>query len=100
LHDALSTLGLARHPMRELAAAVSVGMQGGRAVLDLDYPEDSSASTDMNVVMTESGGLIELQGTAEREPFSEADLQAMLACARRGLQHLFVLQRQALGRAK
>jgi ribonuclease PH len=98
LHDALSTLGLARHPMRELAAAVSVGMQGGRAVLDLDYPEDSSASTDMNVVMTESGGLIELQGTAEREPFSEADLQAMLVCARRGLQQLFALQRQALGR--
>ena len=100
LHDALTKLGLPRHPMRELAAAVSVGMHDGVARLDLDYREDSSAGTDMNVVMTESGRFIEVQGTAEREAFSEAELQAMLACARQGLQELFAVQRRALGETR
>jgi len=97
LHAALGTLALPRHPLRELVAAVSVGICNGEAVVDLDYVEDSTASTDMNVVMTESGRLIEVQGTAEREPFSDADLQAMLARARQGLVQLFALQRRALG---
>jgi ribonuclease PH len=99
LHAALVTLGLPRHPLRELVAAVSVGIAAGEPVLDLDYDEDSSASTDMNVVMTESGRLIEIQATAEREPFTDADLQAMLVHARAGLAQLFVLQRRAIGAA-
>ncbi len=97
LHDALSTLKLERHPMRELVAAVSVGVCAGEPVLDLDYVEDSSASVDMNVVMAESGRFIELQGTAEREPFSEEDLEALLGRARGGLQELFAYQRRVLG---
>lgn len=97
LHDALATLNLPRHPMRELAAAVSVGLHEGVARLDLDYREDSSAGTDMNVVMTESGRFIEVQGTAEREAFTDAELQALLACAQGGLRQLFELQRRALG---
>jgi ribonuclease PH len=96
LHLALTRLELEPHPLRELVAAVSVGMRGGEAILDLDYAEDSSASTDMNVVMTESGGLIEVQGTAEREPFTAAELSAMLDRARHGLTQLFALQRAAL----
>jgi ribonuclease PH len=99
LHAALATLGLPRHPLRELVAAVSVGISAGEPVLDLDYNEDSSASTDMNVVMTESGRLIEIQATAEREPFTDADLQAMLVHARAGLAQLFALQRGAIGAA-
>jgi ribonuclease PH len=96
LHDALTALRLPVHPMRELAAAVSVGIVGGEPVLDLDYREDASASTDMNVVMTESGGLIELQGTAEREPFTASQLDAMLGHARTGLRQLIALQRRTL----
>ena len=97
LHAALGTLALPRHPLRELVAALSVGICNGIAVADLDYNEDSTASTDMNVVMTESGRLIEIQGTAEREPFSEEELQAMLARARGGIAQLLALQRAALG---
>jgi len=97
LHDALATLGLPRHPMRQLVAAVSVGICAGEPVLDLDYREDSSASTDMNVVMTASGGLIEVQGTAEKEPFSDTELHAMLDLARGGLAELFAVQRAILG---
>ena len=97
LHDALTSLGLARHPMRELVAAVSVGMCGGEAVLDLDYREDSSADVDMNVVMAESGRFIEVQGTAEHEPFTDAQLAALLQRARSGLGELFALQRRTLG---
>jgi ribonuclease PH len=97
LHDALATLGLPRHPLRQLVAAVSVGICAGEPVLDLDYREDSSASTDMNVVMTASGGLIEVQGTAEKEPFSDVELHALLDRARGGLADLFALQRRVLG---
>jgi ribonuclease PH len=97
LHDALGALALPRHPQRELVAAVSVGLCAGQPVLDLDYREDSSASVDMNVVACESGRLIEVQGTAEREPFSEAELQSLLDAAQRGIQQLFALQRRVLG---
>lgn len=96
LHDALSALNLPRHPMRELVAAVSVGMCAGEPVLDLDYAEDSSASVDMNVVMAESGRFIELQGTAEREPFSDDELSLLLARARAGIGRLFEFQRRIL----
>jgi ribonuclease PH len=97
LHEALTRLELPRHPMRELVAAVSVGVCGGDTVVDLDYREDSTASTDMNVVMCASGRFVELQGTAEHEPFSAADLQALLQRARTGLEQLFALQRRTLG---
>jgi ribonuclease PH len=79
-----------------LVASVSVGVWAGMPVLDLDYAEDSAAATDMNVVILESGGLIEVQGTAEREPFDDTELSAMLGLARRGTAQLFALQRQAL----
>src|SRR5690625_7169409 len=69
---------LATSPLRRMIAAVSVGVCNGAAVLDLDYPEDSAADTDLNVVMDEQGGFIEVQGTAEGEPFSGSELEAML----------------------
>jgi ribonuclease PH len=79
-----------------LVASVSVGVWAGTPVLDLDYVEDSAAATDMNIVMLESGGLIEVQGTAEREPFDDTELAAMLSLARGGTARLFALQREAL----
>jgi ribonuclease PH len=97
LYDALSSLGLPRHPMRELATAVSVGLVGGEPRLDLDYAEDASASVDLNVVVAASGRFIEVQGSAEKEPYSDRDLDLMLGCARRGLAELLRLQRAALG---
>jgi len=83
-------------PVREAVAAVSVGIVDGIGLLDLDYEEDRSCGTDMNVVMTASGTLVELQGTAEGEPFSEAQLQSMLALARGGIGRLIELQKAAL----
>jgi len=82
--------------IRHMVASVSVGVWSGVPVLDLDYAEDSSAATDMNVVMLESGGFIEVQGTAEREPFDDTELAAMLALARIGARRLFDVQRAAL----
>jgi ribonuclease PH len=87
---------LAAEPLREAVAAVSVGIVEGVALLDLDYGEDSACDTDMNVVMTASGGLIEVQGTAEGRPFSEAQLHAMLALARSGIARLIEAQKAAL----
>ncbi|HEU4366319.1 MAG TPA: ribonuclease PH [Candidatus Krumholzibacteria bacterium] len=97
LHDALSTLELREHPMNFLVAAVSVGMVDGVPMLDLAYEEDSSADVDLNVVMAESGTFIEVQGTAERVPFTTEQFEAMLALARRGCQSLFDAQQAALG---
>jgi len=88
---------IASAAMRDLVAAVSVGMFGGVPVLDLDYAEDSQCDTDMNVVMTGSGGLIEVQGTAEGHPFSRAELNAMLELAERGIRALVAAQKSALG---
>jgi ribonuclease PH len=100
VHDALVGLvasgKLAHNPMRELVAAVSVGIHQGMPVLDLDYAEDSDCDTDMNVVMTESGGLIEVQGTAEGMAFSRAELNALLDLAELGGRQLFELQRTAV----
>ena len=84
-------------PMRENVAAVSVGMKNGECLLDLCYEEDSSADVDMNVVMTESGKLIEVQGTAEEVPFSREELDKMLDLAKRGLDALFEEQRKVIG---
>ena len=84
-------------PMRENVAAVSVGMKNGECLLDLCYEEDSSADVDMNVVMTESGRIVEVQGTAEEKPFTRAELDTMLNLAKRGLDKLFEDQRKAIG---
>lgn len=85
-----------RNPLRERVAAVSVGLVGGQVFLDLDYPEDSGAQVDMNVVGTQSGGLVEVQGTAEGDPFPRSDLDALLDLATSGLETLFAAQVQAL----
>ena len=100
VHDAVQSLlraGLiGRDPMRELVAAVSVGMLSEQAVLDLDYTEDSGCDTDMNVVMTESGGLVEIQGSAEGAAFSRSDLNNLLDLADKGITELIQAQRAAL----
>ena len=85
-----------RNPMRERVAAISVGLVNGEARLDLDYEEDSSAQVDMNVVATQGGGLVEVQGTAEGDPFPREDLDAMIALAMAGLETLFAAQASAL----
>ncbi|MEO5344636.1 MAG: ribonuclease PH, partial [Gammaproteobacteria bacterium SHHR-1] len=84
------------NPVKQMIAAVSVGIYKGEAVLDLDYAEDSAAETDMNVIMTETGGFIEVQGTAEGAPYSQDELNAMLDLARKGVSELVALQKQAL----
>ena len=93
----LRTQGLlAAEPLHDFVAAVSVGIVEGSAVLDLDYGEDSACGTDMNVVMTSSGGLVEVQGTAEGAPFTRAQLAEMLDLAESGIAKLVALQRAAL----
>ena len=84
-------------PLRDFVAAVSVGIHQGAPVLDLDYAEDSASDTDMNVVMTGSGGLVEVQGTAEGAPFSLKEMDAMLALADKGIRELVAAQKSALG---
>jgi len=87
---------LAADPLKDFVAAVSVGMVEGQPVLDLDYAEDSSSDTDMNVVMTGDGRFVEVQGTAEGEPFSREQLSALLDLASGGISELIALQRSAL----
>lgn len=87
---------ITENPIERMIASVSVGVYEGEAVLDLDYPEDSSAETDMNVVMGEDGGFIEIQGTAEGAPFSETQFQAMLMLAKKGIVELLAAQKAAL----
>jgi ribonuclease PH len=99
-HDAVSwLLGrkiITASPIRDFVAAVSVGVFEESPVLDLDYAEDSQCDTDMNVVMTGSGGLVEVQGTAEGRPFSRAQLEAMLELSERGIRELIAAQKAAL----
>ncbi|HEX2830253.1 MAG TPA: ribonuclease PH [Burkholderiales bacterium] len=85
-------------PVRDSIAAVSVGVYNGVPVLDLDYAEDSACGTDMNVVMTGSGGLVEVQGTAEGEPFTREQMNAMMALADKGIRELVAAQHDALAR--
>jgi len=92
----LASAALARDPLRGSVAAVSVGLSGDQVLLDLDYGEDSSCDTDMNVVMTDSQGMVEVQGTAEGRPFSRAQVDRLLDLAAHGIGQLTVLQRQAL----
>jgi ribonuclease PH len=86
---------LERTPLRDSVAAVSVGIVGGRPLLDLDYLEDSGAAVDMNIVMTGDGRFVELQGTAEDEPFTDAELEALRELGRQGCRQLAVLQQAA-----
>jgi len=100
VHDALERLvatgKLASNPMHTLVAAVSVGIVAGEAVLDLDYEEDAACDTDMNVVMMAGGGFIEVQGTAEGQAFSHAELDALLRLAERGIAELVEAQKATL----
>jgi ribonuclease PH len=87
---------LAANPVRDHVAAVSVGLFKGAPVLDLDYPEDSACDTDMNVVMTGAGGLVEIQGTAEGEPFTRTQMNALVDLAEAGIRRLIAAQETAL----
>ena len=102
VHDAIEWLRergqvAAESPLLDSVAAVSVGLWRGQPVLDLDYAEDSTCDTDMNVVMTGSGGIVEVQGTAEGRPFSRAQVDALLDLAAAGIGRLAIAQRQAIG---
>ncbi|MEN9471793.1 MAG: ribonuclease [Pseudomonadota bacterium] len=100
LFDALAVMKkkaeLKQDPLRFLVAAISVGIYQGQPILDLDYAEDSKADTDMNVVMTEQGGIIEVQATAEQKALSKQQLDQLLVLAESGIQCLFKKQREAL----
>jgi ribonuclease PH len=100
-HDAVSKLlatgRLERSPITDYVAAISVGVYEGVPVLDLDYAEDSQCDTDMNVVMTGSGGMVEVQGTAEGAPFSRDEMNALLDHAQNGIRTLIEKQKAALG---
>ncbi len=101
LADAVSFLiaegKIAQSPLKDFVAAISVGIVAGLPMLDLDYEEDSSCDTDMNVVMTAGGGIVEVQGTAEGAPFSRAELERLLDLAEFGIKRLVTAQRLALG---
>ena len=100
LHDACAELvaqgKLAASPLRDHVAAVSVGIFDGQQVLDLDYPEDSACDTDMNVVMTGAGGIVEIQGTAEGEPFTREQMDRLVDLADAGIRQLVAFQKAAL----
>lgn len=101
VHDAVDSLLqkqlLPTSPIRDFVAAVSVGVYQGVPVLDLDYQEDSACDTDMNVVMTGSGGFVEIQGTAEGAPFTRAQMDAMMDLAQSGIRELIFAQKTVLG---
>ncbi|MDR3399926.1 MAG: ribonuclease PH [Pandoraea sp.] len=100
-HDAVSKLiadgKLESSPIRAHVAAVSVGLYQGQPVLDLNYAEDSACDTDMNVIMTSEGGFVEIQGTAEGEPFTRAQSNVLLDLADAGIRQLIDAQKRALG---
>ncbi len=102
LYDAIESLKKQRkitsNPFRQFVAAISLGVYKGEAIIDLDYIEDSNADTDMNVVMTESGGFIEIQGTAEKETFEHAQLDDMLLLAKEGIRELVEKQKLAISK--
>jgi ribonuclease PH len=101
LYEALQHLKLKSklkmNPFKQFVASISVGIYEGSPIIDLDYTEDSNAETDMNVVMTEKGGFIEIQGTAEKDTFEQAELDQLLALAKSGIQLLIAKQKEVLG---
>ncbi len=100
LHDCIAWMKarkmLTKEPLKEHVAAISCGIYKGTPVLDIDYPEDSDADTDMNFVMTGSGGIVEIQGTAEKTPFSDAELAQLMSLAKKGIGRLIELQKLAV----
>ena len=86
-------------PIRDFVAAVSVGSMGNEVLLDLDYDEDSSADVDMNIIMTGSGKFVEIQGTAEKEPFDDKIMNKMISVAKKGIKELISHQKKAVGKA-
>jgi ribonuclease PH len=100
LNDAINNMvaegKIKQNPIKSLVAAVSVGIVDGQALCDLEYIEDSNAETDMNVVMTDDGRIIEIQGTAEGEPFSHEELLTLLGLAKNGIAAIIDAQKQAL----
>ncbi len=100
LHDAITTLlkeeKIKSNPLHAQIASVSVGIYEGNAVLDLDYPEDSNAETDMNIIMNEAGQFIEVQGTAEGQAFSREEMDQMLQLADKGIKEIIILQNKTL----
>jgi ribonuclease PH len=100
LHDCFSWMRsrsiISVDPLRDHVAAVSCGIYKGTAILDLEYEEDSAAETDANFVLTGKGGIVEVQGTAEMEPFTEAQLLELLRLARAGTERLVALQKEAI----
>lgn len=98
LHHLIEKNILKTNPMKGLVAAISVGIVEGRPVCDLEYEEDSIAETDMNVVMTQDGKIIEIQGTAEGEPFSHSDMLTMIDLASNGIRQLIEIQKEALAK--
>ena len=100
LHDACAKLvaegKLPANPLRDHVAALSVGIYQGEPVTDLDYPEDSDCDTDMNVIMTGSGGIVEIQGTAEGEPFTRLQMNELVDLAENGIRQLLALQKDAV----
>jgi ribonuclease PH len=96
LYDALQRLNLKKHPMRHLVGAISLGIVQNEVLMDLDYREDSTAETDMNIVLAEGGGLIEIQGTAEQRPFERGQLDRMLDLGTAAVAKINELQRKVL----
>ncbi len=88
---------ISSNPIREYVAAVSCAVFNGEAILDVDYGEDSNSQADMNFVLSESGKIIEIQGTAEQKPFSEEEFSELFALAKKGISELMEKQKQALG---
>ena len=99
-HYMIGNTMIADNPLIHMIAAVSVGIYRGTPVVDLDYAEDSMADTDMNVVINSDGGIIEVQGTAEKQPFSEKDFFTMMGLAKQGIAQLYKLQQQCLCRSQ
>ena len=98
INKLLETGIISKTPIKEAVAAISVGMYQGAPLLDLDYNEDSNCDVDMNIVMTATGKMIEVQGTAEGEAFSRNELNALLDLGQKGIEHLIALQNQALAK--
>lgn len=96
LQSLLNDKKISVFPMKENVAAVSVGILNGKPILDLSYEEDSAADVDMNIVMTESGKFVEIQGTAEQDPFSYKQMEDMLHLAKEGLKQIFTIQKKVL----
>ena len=98
INKALTDGLITKNPIKEMIASVSVGIHDGNALLDLNYSEDSTAETDMNVVMDDKNNFIEIQGTSEKRPFTYQELESMLVLAKKGIIELFKYQKEALGK--